>query len=256
MLLIIPAIDIEHGHCVRCITGEPGTETLYTLISVNPSELARLWRRENAKSIHITDHDALQEKHSSYNAETIGNLVRAVDIPVQLLSYYPTTDICRNWLESGIYRVIVSQIILTDAEGVRELVKEYTASRIILGIRAQNRRIVFPDLHRDIGDIEFALLAKSLGIQRLVYTDISWEGTLCGPDYDILTEIARATKMRVTAAGGVAGPEQLWKLQELQREGIDSVIVGRALYENRFPCQKIWRQIEAKLEPELLEHSQ
>ncbi len=256
MLLIIPAIDIEHGHCARCIIGEPGTETLYTLISVNPSDLARLWRRENAKSIHITDHDALQEGHSRYNAETIKDLIRAVDIPVQLLSYYPTTDMCRRWLESGVYRVIISQLVLTNPEGVRELIKEYTASRIILGIRAYNRRVVFPDLRCDIGDVEFALTAKSLGIQRLVYTDISWEGTLCGPDYNILTDIARTSKMRVTAAGGVAGPEQLWKLQELQREGVDSVLVGRALYENRFPCQKIWRQIEAELEPELLEHTQ
>ena len=230
MILVIPAIDIERGHCLRCISGEPGTETLYTLISVYPFELARLWRRENAKSIHITDRDSLEGEHTDYNTATIEKLVRAVDIPVQLLAHFPTTAHCRRWLESGIYRVIINELVLTDPEGVRELVKEYTASRIIVGIRANNRMMQFPTLQREIGDVEFALTAKAVGITRVVYTDVSWEGTLCGPDYGILTEFARATKMRITEAGGVAGPEQLWKLQELQREGIDSVIVGRALY--------------------------
>lgn len=254
MILIIPAIDLEHGHCARCIAGEPGTENLYSVISDHPFELARLWRRENAKSIHITDHDALEGEHTDFNAPTIEKLVRSVDIPVQLLSYYRTVQECRRWLETGIYRVIINELIHTDPDGVKALVKDYTASRIIVGIRARNRRVIFPELRYDVGDVEFALEAKALGIQRVVYTDISWEGTLCGPDYGMLIDIARRTKMRITEAGGVAGPEQLWKLQELQSEGIDSVIVGRALYENRFPCQKIWRQVEAELEPAIVEH--
>ncbi len=254
MILVIPAIDLEHGQCARCISGEPGTEHLYSLISEHPAELARLWRRENAKSIHITDHDALHAEHSDFNASIIKELARSVDIPIQLYSYFPNVEQCRVWLENGVYRVIICQLVLNDPEGVRKLVEDYTSSRIILGIRAKNRKVIFTDTPRDMNDIELALAAKSLGIQRLVYTDVSWEGSLCGPDYDILTDIGLSSKMRITEAGGVAKPEQLWKLQELQKEGIDSVIIGRALYENCFPCQHIWREVEAELEPDIVEH--
>jgi phosphoribosylformimino-5-aminoimidazole carboxamide ribotide isomerase len=84
-----------------------------------------------------------------------------------------------------------------------------------------------------------------------MYADTSWEGTLQGPDLACLKEIADYSSMRITVGGGIGGPEQLWALQELRSIGIDSVVIGRALYENKFPCQGMWRSIEAKLEPDI-----
>jgi phosphoribosylformimino-5-aminoimidazole carboxamide ribotide isomerase len=253
MILIIPAIDLEHGHCQRCIKGAPGTESLYSTISSHPFELAKLWRRENAKTLHITDHDALDEHNPHSNTETVLSIVRSVDIPVQLLSSFPTAEECAFWLDNGVYRVIINEVLHTDFDGVARLVEKYTPSRIVTGIRAKAGKVVFPDIDLDITDTEVARITKEAGMKRLVYTDISWEGTLCGPDFGMLRDIAAVSGLRVTAAGGVGGPEQLWELQKLQPHGIDSVIVGRALYENRFPCQKMWRRIEAELEPTIIE---
>lgn len=253
MILLIPSIDLSAGHCARCIVGEPGTENMYSLISDHPFELARLWRRENAKTLHITDLDSMEGRDNAANRNTILEIIRSVDIPVQLLSNFHTTDECWYWLEHGIYRVIVNELIYTDPDGVKALVKEFTPSKIVVGIRAKNGRVVFPTLDKQVSDTEYALFAKELGIKRLVYTDISWEGSLVGPDFEMLRRIAKESGLRVTEAGGIAGPEQLWKVQELHRDGVDSAIVGRALYENRFPCQKIWRQVEAELEPEIVE---
>ena len=98
---------------------------------------------------------------------------------------------------------------------------------------------------------EIINLAQSLGMNRIMYADTPWEGTLHGPDLDILKDIAQHSSMRITVGGGIGGPEQLWALQELRSFGIDSVVIGRALYENKFPCQEMWRSIEAKLEPDI-----
>ncbi len=253
MILLIPSIDLSAGHCARCIMGEPGTENMYSLISDHPFELARLWRRENAKTLHITDLDSMEGRDNAANRNTILEIIRSVDIPVQLLSNFHTTDECWYWLEHGIYRVIVNELIYTDPDGIKALIKEFTPSKIVVGIRAKNGQVVFPTLDKQVSDTEYALFAKELGVKRLVYTDISWEGSLVGPDFEMLRRIAKESGLRVTEAGGIAGPEQLWKVQELHRDGVDSAIVGRALYENRFPCQKIWRQVEAELEPEIVE---
>ncbi len=253
MILLIPSIDLSNGHCARCIMGEPGTENMYSLISDHPFELARLWRRENAKTLHITDLDSMKGRDNSENYKTILEIVKSVDIPIQLLSNYHTIEECRFWLEHGIYRVIVNELIYTDPEGIRALVEEFTPSKVVVGIRAKNGQVVFPTLKKQVSDTEYALYAKELGIKRLVYTDISWEGSLAGPDFEMLRRIAKESGLRVTEAGGIASPEQLWKVQELHKDGVDSATVGRALYENRFPCQQIWRQVEAQLEPAIVE---
>ena len=254
MILIIPSIDLEHGHCQRCIQGLPGTESLYSQISDHPYELARLWRRENAKSLHITDHDAMDEHNPTSNTDTILEMVKSVDIPIQLLSSFPTIEQCEFWLEHGVYRIILNEVLLSDFESVKSLVKKYTPSRVVIGIRSNQGKALFPDIEVDITDSELAELAKSAGITRMVYSDIAWEGSLQGPDFTVLKNIGTRTNMRITVGGGVGGPKQLWDLQQLTSIGLDSVIVGRALYENRFPCQRMWRAIEAKLEPSIVEN--
>ncbi|MFZ9761593.1 MAG: HisA/HisF-related TIM barrel protein [Candidatus Kapaibacteriota bacterium] len=251
MLLIIPSIDIHHGSCRRCIEGAPGTESLYAEYSHHPERLVQLWRRENAKSLHITDFDAMFEHAPDANTELISSMIKATDIPIQLLSSFPDIEHCAFWLEQGLYRVIINEVLLTDPEGVKALVQQYTPSRVVAAIRVSSDRVTLPDMDCGLDVKEIINLAQSLGMNRIMYADTSWEGTLHGPDLDILKDIAQHSSMRITVGGGIGGPEQLWALQELRSFGIDSVVIGRALYENKFPCQEMWRSIEAKLEPDI-----
>jgi phosphoribosylformimino-5-aminoimidazole carboxamide ribotide isomerase len=94
-----------------------------------------------------------------------------------------------------------------------------------------------------------ALNAKVIGFRRLVYTDIRLDGTMHGVNLELLRELATKTGMRVTSAGGVGGLEDLLKIQELEPLGVDSVVIGRALYQNRFSCQALWRMCEARNYP-------
>ena len=250
-MLIIPSIDIHHGSCRRCIEGAPGTESLYAEYSNHPEQLVKLWRRENAKSLHITDFDAMFEHAPMANDALIHTMMKSTDIPIQLLSSFPEVELCAHWLDRGMYRVIINELMLTDPEGVKTLVNQYTPSRVVAAIRVTSDRVTMPDIECVLDVRETIDLAKSLGINRIMYADTSWEGTLQGPDLDCLREIAEYSSMRITVGGGIGGPEQLWALQELRSLGIDSVVIGRALYENKFPCQAMWRTIEAKLEPDI-----
>ena len=251
MLLIIPSIDIHHGSCRRCIEGDPGTESMYAEYSNHPDRLVQLWRRENAKSLHITDFDAMFEHAPHANTELISSMIKATDIPIQLLSSFPDVDLCSFWLDNGLYRVIINEVMLTDPEGVKSLVEQYTPSRVVAAIRVSSELVTMPDIECGLNVKETIELASSLGMNRIMYADTSWEGTLQGPDLAILRNIAEYSGMRITVGGGIGGPEQLWSLQELRSIGVDSVVIGRALYENKFPCQGMWRSIEAKLEPDI-----
>ncbi len=250
MVLVIPSLELRNGRCSRCVQGEPGTEELYNYYSETPEQLIRLLRRENAKSIHLTDRDSLEGKDNSANREAIIRLARSVDIPIALLSSCATPEECRYWLDNGVYRIIISRLARTHAGEVRDLIDEYTASRVVFGILADNGKVILHDLLSPISDTEFALSIRALGGTRIFYIDLAWEGSLAGPDFDSLRRIAVESGLRVTAAGGIANARQLWKLQELESCGVDSVVIGRALYENCFPCQKIWRIAEADLEQE------
>ncbi|MCX6141141.1 MAG: HisA/HisF-related TIM barrel protein [Candidatus Kapabacteria bacterium] len=255
MLLIIPSIDLTNGHALRCVMGVPGTERLYSELSDHPVELAQLWRRENAKCIHVTDLDSWKGADTTANIATAIAMQKAVDIPIQLLTRQPTVSAYRSLLEAGIYRVGVSSVVFTDPDGVRELIDEYGSSRVIFGVRAHNGDVDCGQSVGMVADEEFIRAAYELGGRRIVYTEVDWEGKLTGEDLDVIIRIASVAKVRITMAGGIASPQHLWMLQNSVPRNVDSVVIGRAMYENRFPCQNIWRSIEAELEPEIHAHA-
>ena len=255
MLLIIPSIDLSNAHALRCVVGTPGTEALYSEISDHPVELAQRWRRENAKCIHVTDTDSLKGANCIANLAMAIELQKAIDIPVQFLTWQPTVDDYRRLLDAGVYRVGLSSVAYTDPDGVRRLVDDFGASRVIFAVRAHNGDVDCGPRVGMIADEEYIRTVYELGGRRTVYTEVDWEGNLTGEDLKVITRIASVAPMKFTMAGGIASPQHLWTLQDSVPRNVDSVVIGRAMYENRFPCQNIWRNIEAKLEPEIHAHA-
>ncbi|MCX7930315.1 MAG: HisA/HisF-related TIM barrel protein [Chlorobi bacterium] len=244
MILIIPALEIRSGRCRRSIQGDPALESYYARLQEEPAEMALLLRRENARTIHVVDLDALDHSPSEANRKAIESIIDAVDIPIELLSKFDDPDTCQHWLRRGAFRLVLSDLIVTAPEQVFRLVERYSASRLVLGIRAVARRVQVGQ--QVLMDVELARQARDLGIRRVVYSDVGWEGTYDGPDFELIEEFARTVQMSITVAGGIDSPEELWRCNSLQSVGVDSVIVGRALAENRFPCQHIWRMVEAE----------
>lgn len=244
-MLVIPAIEIRNGcscRTIECIESD--------VYSDDPSALALLWRRENAKTIHLYDHDGVYTG-SIANRETILGAATAAQVPAELVARFRDVDECADWLDSGIYRIFVHDLILLDPSGVGDLVKRYGQSRVCAGAITRDGRV--SSTWRSIPEIpveEFAQRGMELGMCRLFFTDRDYEGVLNGPNLVVLRALANATSLRITAAGGIATIGHLLGIQELESSGVDSVVIGRAFYENRFPCQELWRDIEIKRKKE------
>ena len=241
LLLIIPAIDIRGGRCVQMVQGVEGFS-----YSDDPVEMARLWRKENAKSLHVTDIDGALEGHV-VNVDPIRRMVGTVDIPVELGGGLRSFDAVKQAFDHGVYRVLISTMLIERPDEAKRVVETFGPSKVVLGIDALNGIVATHGWKQSSGltALTVALNAKALGFKRVVYTDIKLDGTLRGINLKVLRELAEKSGMRVTCAGGVSGLEDLLHVQELEKYGVDSVIIGRALYENKFSCQGIWRFCEA-----------
>jgi phosphoribosylformimino-5-aminoimidazole carboxamide ribotide isomerase len=241
MLLVIPAVEIKGGKCVQMVQGTEGF-----VYSDDPVEMARLWRKENAKSLHVTDVDGAAEGHL-INTDVIERMIQTVDIPIELGGGLRTFDDVERAFRIGAYRVVVGTMLIEDPDAARKAIEKYSASNVVFGMDVENGIVKTRGWKDTSGltPISAALNAKALGFRRIVYTDILRDGTLRGPNFAAIRELAEKTGMRVTASGGVANLDQLLKLQEFEPLGVDSVVIGRALYANRFSCQEIWRLCEA-----------
>jgi phosphoribosylformimino-5-aminoimidazole carboxamide ribotide isomerase len=240
-MLVIPAIDLRGGQCVRLYQGSYERETVYF---DDPVKMARLWRIQNAKVLHVVDLDAARGPEASTdNRRVIRDMCACLDIPVQVGGGIRTLADIESVLAMGVSRVILGTAAVKNPELVSEAVARFGGRRVVVGIDARDGEVRIDGWMEGSGvnAIDLALDMESRGCCRIVYTDISRDGTLAGPNLDAYRELAcRLTHCRITASGGVSGYRDLIALAELGDPKVDSVIVGRALYENRFPCQQIW----------------
>ena len=241
-MLVIPAIDIRAGRCVRLHQGDYEEEKVYF---DDPVKMAKLWRVQNARLLHIVDLDAARKGSNGHgdNRQVISDICDALDIPVQLGGGIRTIEDIEAALELGVYRVVIGTAAARNPEMVSEALRHFDDCRIVVGIDARDGEVRVEGWTEGSGvdAVDMALDMEKRGCRRIVYTDISRDGTLQGLNleaYRMLGE--RLSHMQVTASGGVSGFRDLMDLKELRPLGIDSVIIGKALYENQFPCQRFW----------------
>ncbi len=245
MILIIPSIDLVEGKCARLVQGMPGTQTIY---SDDPVETAILWRGENAKMLHVADLDGAV-KGEMKNLNIIREIIEAVEIPIQVSGGVRTYDQVKQVLEAGAARVVVASEAAKESDLIEKLLSDFGPRRIVAAVDAKTAT----PRSQPIGEppqeatILLGMKLKSVGLERALFADSTRDGTLSGPIFDAIREFAQRTKLKVTASGGVSGYPDLRKMQELEPYGVDSVVIGRALYENKFPCQELWRKCEIEL---------
>lgn len=239
MTLVIPAIDLRGGQCVRLYQGSYEKETVYY---EDPVKMAKLWRVQNARVLHVVDLDAARGG-SDDNRTVIREICQSLDIPVQLGGGIRTMEDIEHALELGVYRVIIGTAAVRNPELVSEAVARFSCSRVVVGIDAKDGEVRVQGWTEGSGidAIDLAVDMEARGVRRIVYTDISRDGTLEGPNVTAYRKLGeRLTRARITASGGVGSYPDLLRIKELAPYKVDSVIVGRALYENRFPCQQFW----------------
>lgn len=242
MILVIPAIDLRGGQCVRLYQGSYEQETVYY---DDPVKMAKLWRIQNARVLHVVDLDAARggSADRADNRDVIARIADTLDIPIQLGGGIRSLDDIQAALDIGVYRVILGTVAARNPDLVSEAVERFSSSKVIVGIDAHEGEVRVEGWTEGSGidAVDMAVDMEQRGVRRIVYTDISRDGTMQGPCIEAYKTLGtHLKKARITASGGVAGYQDLMLVDALRPHRVDSVIIGRALYENAFPCQKLW----------------
>ncbi len=220
---IYPAIDIKNGVCVRLKMGDMQQATEYG----DPAETAFRWQQAGAEVLHIVDLDAAFAGAFS-NYETVARILKTVSIPVQLGGGVRTAEDIDVRLGLGIWRVIIGTAAYENPELLSEAAAKYSG-RIAVGIDAKDGRVATRGwaTQTDSDPILLALDMKKRGVDTVIYTDISRDGMLTGPNLLGTKDMVIATGMDIIASGGMSSIEDVKNVKET---GVEGVIIGRALY--------------------------
>ena len=227
-LELLPAVDVRDGQAVRLVHGESGTETSYG----SPLEAALAWQRSGAEWLHLVDLDA--EFGTGDNRELIAEVTRAMDIKVELSGGIRDDESLRAALATGAARVNIGTAALEDPQWCDRVVGEY-GERVAIGLDVRGHTLAARGWTRDGGDL-FEVLARleKAGCARYVVTDIRRDGTMTGPNLDLLRDVCRHASAPVIASGGVSTLDDLRALAGLESDGVEGVIAGKALYAGAF----------------------
>ena len=238
-MLLIPAIDLKNGRCVRLLQGEADTETVY---SGDPAAMARSFEDAGAKRLHLVDLDGAFMGQGT-NLNSIHSILKTISIPVQLGGGLRTADDVERMLKLGVSSVIIGTMAIKNPDVFEYIIKHFSGEQIILGIDARNRKVAIEGWQEgtEIYDVDFALHWKKVGIQRVVFTDIACDGMLSGPNMEALRNFARGTGLKIVASGGVSSMEDLELLKTLEADGVDQVISGKAIYEGKLDLKEIFK---------------
>ena len=239
-MLVIPAIDLKGGRCVRLTEGREQSAKVYDR---DPLEVARAYEKAGAKLIHIVDLDGAFLGTTSANLQIIKRINGEITIPIEVGGGLRSlADIEFILRDVGARYSIIGTLAVEQPELLKEAVPAF-GDAIVVGIDARDGQVAtrgWTEATR-VAAIELACQVAALGIERIIYTDIARDGRLKGPNLETTREIARRSGARLTASGGVGSLEDIAQLSELESDGVDSVIVGKALYENRFTLKQALR---------------
>jgi phosphoribosylformimino-5-aminoimidazole carboxamide ribotide isomerase len=233
-MLIIPAVDIRDGRCVRLVHGELAKETAYY---EDPVEAALRWEAGGAGRIHLVDLDGAFQGGMK-NARVIEKIARAVGVPVQVGGGIRDEETAADLLARGVSRVILGTVAVTEPDVVARLCSRFPG-QVMVGIDARGGRVAIRGWVEEAEQsaIGLALQMAALGVAEIIYTDIYRDGTLQGPNLEALREMAEAVPQHVIASGGVSSLDDIKNLLELEPLGVSGVIMGQALYTGRVELQ-------------------
>ncbi|HEY1403534.1 MAG TPA: 1-(5-phosphoribosyl)-5-[(5-phosphoribosylamino)methylideneamino]imidazole-4-carboxamide isomerase [Pyrinomonadaceae bacterium] len=231
-MLIIPAIDLKNGQCVRLTQGRKADAKIY---DGDPVEIARGFEAEGARMLHVVDLDGAFAESASPNQEVARRIIEAVAIPVQFGGGLRTVSDVQRIIEAGVARVVVGTLVVESPALLAQLVGLF-GERIAAGIDARGGQVVTRgwEKQENIPAVELAKRVASLGVARIIYTDVARDGMLDGVNVEQTCAVALSSGLPVTASGGVSSFIDIEHLKVACEGRIDSVIIGKALYERRF----------------------
>ena len=232
MMLIIPAVDIMKGKCVRLVQGDAAKLKVYY---DNPLEAAKLFEDQGAERIHLIDLDAALG--SGHNLEAIEKMLKALHVEVQIGGGIRTLEKAETLLELGASRVIFGTIAIENLALIEEAVYRYGSSRIAVAIDENKDKATFHGWkdRSEIGYLDLARSLETVGVGTIIFTSTDVDGTLKGPQVEKIKKLVETVKVPVIASGGISSLKDLIRLANIDVEG---AIVGTALYEGKFTFEQ------------------
>jgi len=226
-MLVIPAIDIKGGKCVRLVQGKMDQETVY---STNPVEVAKKWQSMGAEFLHLVDLDGAFAGEPK-NSVAIEAIADAITIPFQVGGGIRDIEAINLYLAMGASRIILGTTALEKTWFVRDVCEQHHG-QILVGIDARDGKVAIKGWEEltNKAAIELAKELEDAGVAGIIYTDISRDGMLKGPNIEGIKALAQSVKIPIIASGGVSNIEDIKRLKELESVGVVGVITGKAIY--------------------------
>lgn len=231
-------MDIRGGRCVRLFQGDYARETTF---SDDPLAMALRWQSQGAHRIHVVDLDGAASGEPQ-NLDVISQIATAVMVPVQLGGGIRDIETIKKVLSAGVERVILGTAAVENEEMLKEACQKY-GDYVAVSIDARDGMVATWGWQEDSGirAEELAKRMQAIGVERLIYTDITADGTLTSPNFGAIAEFIKATPLPVISAGGVASVDNI---RELNRLGVAGAIIGKALYTGDVDLRAALRAIE------------
>jgi phosphoribosylformimino-5-aminoimidazole carboxamide ribotide isomerase len=226
-MLVIPAIDIKNGKCVRLLQGKMDAETVF---SDDPAAMARRWEAQGAQILHVVDLDGAVEK-TPRNLRSIQEILSAVRMPVQVGGGIRSLETLQMYADMGIGRMVIGTEAIRSPGMVRSACRAFP-ERIVVGIDAKDGRVAIEGWTEttSVTAVDLARQFEDDGVAAINFTDIRRDGMQTGPNIEETRRLAEAIRIPVIASGGVSSIEDIRRLLPLEAAGVSGVITGRALY--------------------------
>ena len=227
-LTLLPAVDVADGQAVRLVQGAAGTETSYGA----PLDAALAWQNAGAEWVHLVDLDAAFGTGSNF--DQLNEVISRLDVNVELSGGIRDDESLTAALATGCRRVNLGTAALEHPEWTADVIAEH-GDRIAVGLDVRGTTLAARGWTREGGDLwETLERLDAAGCQRYVVTDVTKDGTLRGPNVDLLAQVCERTDAKVVASGGISSLDDLRALRELVPAGVEGAIVGKALYAQAF----------------------
>ena len=226
-MIIIPAVDIKNGKCVRLVQGRMEDETVF---SNDPAAMAQKWTNAGAELIHVVDLDGAFEK-SPQNLDAVKNIINTVDTPIQLGGGIRNERTVKTLLDMGVRRVIIGTEAINNPEWVMRTARRFPG-QVVVGIDARKGRVAIEGWTETTHTraVDLAKRFEDCGVAAINFTDILRDGMQTGPNISETRRLAEAICIPVVASGGVATIDDIKNLLPLEKIGVTGVITGKALY--------------------------
>lgn len=230
-MIIYPAIDLKEGQCVRLVQGKAENKTVY---SSEPGNMAKSFQSQGAEWLHVVDLDGAF-KGQPENMEAIKQIAAQISIPFQVGGGLRRKQDVENVLKLGAARVIIGTRAVTSPDFIKELLDAFGQERIVLGLDARDGLVAIEGWveKSNLRALDFAKTMYEVGVKTAIYTDVSRDGLLQGPNLDAIRQMAEESGLQIIASGGVSSVDNITSLHAMESVGVSGAIIGKALYDGK-----------------------